>query len=100
MEKNVEKVLEGEIVIKKVDSEGFVYYETLQNESTPNWENFNQFCKNVPQKELIVGTVVLLIFFLLPNVCWAKNPVEQEQLIRGHAILAASRLKKNKKKWF
>lgn len=98
MEKNTEKVLEAEVVIKKVDSEGFIYYETLKNQSTPNWENFHNFLQNLPVKELIIGTVVLSIVFLIPNVCWAKNPVEQEQLIRGHAILAASRLKKKQEK--
>jgi hypothetical protein len=73
MEKNEEKILEGEVVIKKVDSEGFIYYESLNNASEPNWENFNIFLQNMPVKELIIGTVVFSIIFLLPNVTWAKR---------------------------
>ena len=97
MEKNEERALEGEIVIKKVDSEGFIYYETLNNGSEPNWENFHNFLQNLPVKELIIGTVVVSIVLLLPNVCWAKT-LEQEQLIRGRAFLEASRLKKKQQK--
>ena len=94
MEKNLEKVLEGEIVIKKVDSEGFVYYETLQNESQPNWENLNLFCKNLPITELIVGTVVLCIVLLAPNVCSATSKIEKEQLIKARDFLNTARQKR------
>lgn len=97
MEKNEEKALEGEIVIKKIDSDGNIYYENFKNDSTPNWENLNEFCKKVPLKEIIVGTVILSIVFLIPNVCWAKlkpSKIEQEQLIKGRAFLDAARQKR------
>ncbi len=97
MEKNEEKVLEGEVVIKKIDSEGFIYYESLNNASEPNWENLNIFLQNLPVKELIIGTVVFSILLLLPNVSWAKlkpSKMEQEQLIKGRAFLDAARQKR------
>jgi hypothetical protein len=99
--KEKEKALEGEVVIKKVDSDGFVYYETLENQSTPNWENLNRFLQKIPVKELIIGTVVFSILLLFPDVTWAKlkpSKFEQEQLIKSREFLDAARQKRGQAK--
>jgi len=98
MKTKKEIIGEAEIVVEKKDSEGNIYYENVINESNPNWEMVSSFVKKIPIKELIVGTLVFSILFLIPNQCEAKNKAQKETLIRFQNLVEASKMRKLEEK--